>query len=124
MKQLDWIIVIVAVVLAGIAIGVSAGTARQPVKPADPEKVVTTAPKLPEATVTYTDGLAGGGGAGGAMGRGGMAGGFPGARGPMGGPPTGSMPPMGRMGMPGGAPPAAGGGMQVGTSRASAEGGK
>ncbi|RYG43207.1 hypothetical protein EON79_17430 [bacterium] len=81
--QTNMIISIVCGVLAvGIAIACFA-TKREPGTPAPAPQVTTTAVKLPEATVSYVNGLPGGntaGGAGGGMG--GMGGGAP--RGPSG----------------------------------------
>ncbi|RYG37087.1 hypothetical protein EON81_07710 [bacterium] len=90
--QTNLIISIVCGVLAvGIAIACFA-TKREPGTPAPAPQVVTTAVKLPEATVTYTNGLPAGGGAAGGMGAMGGRSGMPGG---MSGMPSG-------MGRPGG----------------------
>ncbi len=100
----DLILVIVAVLVAAIGITAVVLTKPTPVKPADPEKPVLTAPALPTVTVSRTNGLGGGNRTGfGAMGTGGTMG-PPGMGGPMMGPPgMGGGRPMGpMMGPPGG----------------------
>lgn len=74
-NQNDLIISIVAVVLALIFGGVFMATAREPVKPAPPEAVVTTDAKMPEGAVKFADSLPGATAGGQAAGGGAMGGG-------------------------------------------------
>lgn len=70
---------IISIVAGVFAIGISLAlffTKREPVTPAASPKVNVAAVKLPEATVSYKNGLGGGGAAGGGFG------GFGGGRGP------------------------------------------
>lgn len=64
-NQNDLIISIVAIVLALIIAGVCFGTKREPMKPADPEKVNLAAPTLPQGDVVMANSLSGSGSAGG-----------------------------------------------------------
>jgi len=102
--QLDWIIIIVAVVLGGLTIGGFLIWKPQTVVPAAPQQVVTTTPTLPAPGVTYANSLAGGGNSGMGGGMGGFGG--PGGMGGFGGP--GAMggrrggPGVSSMGQPGG----------------------
>lgn len=85
-NQNDLIISIVAIVLALIIAGVCIGTKREPATIPPPEKVVLTAPALPQGDVVMVNALPGGSGsgAGGGMGGGGPMGGM---ASPMGGGP-------------------------------------
>lgn len=74
-NQNDLIISIVAVVLALIFGGVFMATARQPVKPAPAEAVVTSDAKMPEGSVQFADTLPGAGNTGQQAGGGGGFGG-------------------------------------------------
>jgi len=92
---------IVSIVAGVFALGFVAGfyfTARKPVEPQPAPKVETSAVKLPDTTVVYTNGLSGGGTAAGGVfgGPGGPPSGFGGPGGP---------PPGFRAGGPGGIPP-------------------
>ena len=111
---------IVSIVAGVFALGFVAGfyfTARKPVEPQPAPKVETSAVKLPDTTVVYTNGLSGGGtaAAGGFGGPGGPPSGFGGPGGPPanfrgGGP--GAVPPSGlgnRAGAAGGAAAKSGG---------------
>lgn len=91
---------IVSIVAGVFALGFVAGfyfTARKPVEPQPAPKVETSAVKLPDTTVVYTNGLSGGTSAAG--------GGFGGPGGPPGGFGGPGGPPAGFRGAPGAAPP-------------------
>ena len=113
---------IVSIVAAVFALGFVAGfyfTARKPVEPAPSPKVDTTAVKLPDTTVVYTNGLSGGGAAaGGGFGGFGGPGGPPAGFGGPGGPPGGL-----RGGPPGGIPPSGLGNRAAGGGGAAAKAG-
>ena len=107
MKQNDWIISGVALVLALIIAGTLYGTQRQPDAPGAPAQANLNPPAAPAGNVTMANSLGGGSGTGGGF-AGGPMGGPPGqfgfGGGPMGGPPGGGRPSL-SAGGPGGAAP-------------------
>jgi len=74
-SQTDMIVSIVAILLALIVAGVCFGTARKPVRPPEPEKVIVQAPAYPAGSVTFANALPGGGSSQGAGGGGARMGG-------------------------------------------------
>lgn len=98
-NQSDLIVTIVAVLCMLIGVGVCYGMKKEAVKPAPPEKAVSTPLAMPQATVVMASSLPGGGGGGG-------------GRGAFGGP--GGRPGMGGFGPPPGAVPGGGGGKMGG----------
>jgi len=125
MKQNDWIISGLAIVLSLIVAGVAFGTKREPVAPSAPTQANLTDPTLPTGDVVMTANPGAGGNAAGRPGGFGAPGGFggppggipgmPGGFGPAGGRPSGGAPfgpggpPPGMMGGPGGPPAGVGG---------------
>lgn len=131
MKQNDWIVSIVAIVLALIVAGALYGTKREPVAPGAPTTVNLSPPALPTGDVVMANALPGGGSnstgqRGGFGGPGGPPAGFGGPGGPPpgfggpGGPPSG----FGGPGGPGGrgGPPTTAGGMTPSLSGATSIG--
>lgn len=106
MKNTNDLILSIATSVVAIIIVVLAFVLKtDPVKPADPQSVVTSAAALPAVPVAFANALPAGGGAGGgggAMGFGGPPAGFGGPPRGFGGPPgLGGGSPMGPMGMSG-----------------------
>lgn len=104
MKQNDWIISGLAIVLSLIVAGVAFGTKREPVAPSAPTQANLTDPTFPTGDVVMTANPGAGGNAAGRPGGFGAPGGFGGPPGGFGGPPTGFGPPGG----PGGPRPSGG----------------